>query len=626
MPMPMFGLRAKIFVGLGGLLAIVLVVSFLASQVLEHYSAATRHMLDQDWASVSACENLMHSADNILAALYRAVRDDLPAGQGELEKHERAFDANLAVQMRSADLAGEAEATTRLTSEWAQFKVECRKALDAGPSRAEREAEFSNVLLPGLQRIKADAHAIAQLNIENVRQAHGSARELGRDAVWAMRSLTVCGVAVAAAFTLLVGRMILRPLRSLTESLQDVQRGKLDLSLKVRSRDELGRLTSAFNSMTSQLRVSRRNDEDRLLRTQRTTQLAIDSLPDGVFVVGPEGVIELANQTARRLLNLRPDMDITQVSPRKLIDLHRRLTQEGTVPQPSGYESTIKLTDGGQDRFFLPKAVPIVGQDGRLVGSTMILADVTGLRRLDEMKSNLLSLVSHELKTPLTSMRMILHLLSEEKIGALSPRQMELLVAARDDSDRLHQIVANLLDMSRIESGKELMDLRSQDAGELAAAAVEKARGLCAERGLALEYSAPPHSAQVIADPTRIGHVLANLLNNSTRYTAAGGRIRLDVRVFDDVVEFAVSDTGVGIPPQFVHRVFEKFFRVPGQPGASGAGLGLAIVKDIVEAHGGQVGVESVEGRGTTFRFTLPRTAAANVEVNDGQAVGSVIG
>jgi signal transduction histidine kinase len=226
-------------------------------------------------------------------------------------------------------------------------------------------------------------------------------------------------------------------------------------------------------------------------------------------------------------------------------------------------------------------------------------------------------MVSHELKTPLTSMRMIMHLLAEEKIGPLNVKQRDLMIAAREDSDRLHHIVENLMDMGRIESGKALMEMRPTDSAELAARAVESVRGGFANKQIDLEMTAPEPAPAVMADATRIGHVFQNLLSNALKYTAENGRVTVAVEPeTNGWVQFAVTDDGRGIPRQYVSRVFEKFFRVPGQSGDSGTGLGLAIVKDIVDAHGGRIWVESREGRGTTFRFVLPRALAAVQEVS----------
>jgi signal transduction histidine kinase len=202
---------------------------------------------------------------------------------------------------------------------------------------------------------------------------------------------------------------------------------------------------------------------------------------------------------------------------------------------------------------------------------------------------------------------MAIHLLLGEKVGPLNEKQAELLVTSREESDRLHGILNSLLDISRIESGKVAMDFRPLSPRSVVAAAVEPFRRTAQDRGVSLLADVPADLPEVWADTTRIDHVFANLLTNALQHTSPGGRVVLTAEAAEAWVRFHVSDTGEGVPAAFLSRVFEPFFRVPGRPNETGAGLGLAIVKEIVEAHGGSVGVESREGQGSDFTFTLRR-------------------
>jgi signal transduction histidine kinase len=237
----------------------------------------------------------------------------------------------------------------------------------------------------------------------------------------------------------------------------------------------------------------------------------------------------------------------------------------------------------------------------------LVLQDVTQLRQQEEMKKGVISTVSHQLKTPLTSIRMAIHLLLEEKIGTLTEKQVELLVAAREDSDRLHSILNNLLDISRIEYGKAQIEFRAVPPHSMISEAVEPFRRAAQDQGVSLTVEIPGDLPEVQADTTRINHVFGNLLSNALKYTPPGGKIILSAKADEERVKFSVSDTGRGIPSKYLPRIFEQFFRVPDQGAETGAGLGLAIVKEIVEAHGGTVDVESQEGKGATFTFTLRR-------------------
>jgi PAS domain S-box-containing protein len=422
-------------------------------------------------------------------------------------------------------------------------------------------------------------------------------------------------VVLAVIFTALAGRAILQPLGTLTRSCREIEQGNLDLVVQVNSRDELRQLAEAFNSMAAKLREFRRTDRARLMRIQRTTQLAVNSLPDAIAIVNPEGIIELSNETAQKLFGMNPEQSILKLHEHRLSDLYQQVVREGRASQPKGYESAIEVYDqGGQLKFFLPSGVPILDADRRLLGVTVVLADVTNLRKLDEMKSGLLSVVSHELKTPLTSIRMASHLLLEERVGPLNSKQTELLMAARDDADRLQTIIEDLLDMGRLESGRVKLDFHPESPERLVSDAVTPLETAFHDRCIAVQVDVPVETPSVLADPARIDHVFSNLLTNALKFTSPGGRVRIFTETEEKFVRFVIEDSGIGIPPDHLARIFERFYRVPRENQPSGAGLGLAIAKEIVDAHHGTISVQSKPGEGSRFSFTLPRADQARGE------------
>lgn len=289
---------------------------------------------------------------------------------------------------------------------------------------------------------------------------------------------------------------------------------------------------------------------------------------------------------------------------RQVLERVRAHVVAGRGPyQPRGFEEALRL--GATESHVLPRATPVYGEEGGISGATVVLQDVTRLRRFDELKNDLVATVAHEFRTPLTSLRMAIHLCIEEAAGPINDKQADLLHAAREDCERLQTIVDELLDLARIQSGRVELELRPVGCEGLLEAALEQQRAAAEEAGLHLRLEVPLDLPEVQADRERVLLVLSNLLQNAVRHTPRGGEITARAQAEGARVRFEVSDTGEGIAPEHQGRIFDRFFRVPGAR-SGGAGLGLALSREIVGAHGGEIGVRSQPGSGATFWFTLP--------------------
>ncbi|HMA52855.1 MAG TPA: ATP-binding protein, partial [Acidobacteriota bacterium] len=475
----------------------------------------------------------------------------------------------------------------------------------ARPANLRDQGYFAS-LLPLFGRIKSQADEILQLNQRNMSDANDRARRSADSARRQMYGLLAVGTALAVLFIFFTRRWILRPIHRMIRSADEIRRGNLDLVVAADSRDEIGHLSEAFNAMAASLREFRRTDQARLLRVQKATQQAFDSLPDAIAVIDTEGHVEVATESARTVFGLRPGVAVGDLPYGWMADLWRNALREGRPASLEG-QRPIQQFLKGEERYYLPEAVPILDTERLTTGVILVLKDVTQLRQQDEIKRGVVRTVSHQLNTPLTSMRMAIHLLLGEKIGSLNEKQAELLVTARDDSDRLHEILNSLLDLSRFESGKARMEFRALSPRSVVTEAIGTYRRTAQDLGVALDDDVPVDLPDVWVDTTRIGHVFGNLLSNALKHTAPGGRISLTAEADEARVRFHVSDTGEGIPAAFLSRIFEPFFRVPGRGNETGAGLGLAIVKEIIEAHGGTVSAESREGQGSRFTFSLRR-------------------
>jgi len=595
----MSGLQKKLSLGFGGLLLIILAIGIQSILHLTKLGESIDVILRENYRSVVACQEMKDSLEEIDSGLLFILIGDADRGKELINRNINTFERALQAEENNVTLQGEADRVMFIKKSFKEYKTILKET-------GSREAYFTR-LYPLFQKIKYAADEVLRMNQENMNEANDRARNIAANTRKQMYALLLAGAILAVVCFLLVSKWILLPINRLITSADEIGRGNLDLVVQRRSRDEIGHLSEAFNAMAANLREFRRSDQAKLFRIQQATQQAFDSLPDSVAVVDSEGRVEIATALAREAFGITPNTMVHNLQFPLIIDICQRAMKIGRTAMPENGKTVIQQFVKGEERFFRPEAIPILDREGQATGVVLVLKDVTQLWQQDEMKRGVISTVSHQLKTPLTSIRMAIHLMLEEKVGPLTEKQVDLLLAAREDSDRLHIILNNLLDISRIESGRATIHFKKQHPNTLVLDALDQFTLPAHDKGVTVKADIQGDLPEVWVDPVQIGHVFSNLLTNALRYTDPGGMITVSARADDDLVRFVVSDTGKGIPAEFIDKVFEQFFRVPDQDKQTGAGLGLAIVKEIVESHGGTISVTSTEGKGTTFAFTLRR-------------------
>ena len=613
----MLGIRQKLSLGFGGLLAIIVIIGVQSVVLLTELGGSVDVILRENYRSVIACQEMKEALERIDSGVLFTFLGYRQEGTDLISENEVRFTRALDVELNNVTLPGEGEKARLLQQLFAHYKIALDEVKgDASHHEVLREVYFSQ-LLPLFQQIKGSADAILHMNQQNMSDANNRARETAAAAQQRMIVLLIAGAAVALGFYLFTEKWVLRPIARLIDSANEIKSGHLDLVVRADSKDEIGTLSEAFNEMAASLRQFRRTGQAKLARIQRSTEQAFQFLPDAVVVVDPDGNIEVASAMASEVFHLKINTNIGDADVQPVVDLFQEALRTGRVAEPPAGESLMQCFVQGKERYFRPRALPILQEQRQPTGVIIILADATQERLQTELKKGVISTVAHELRTPLTSVRMAVHLLLEEKVGLLTEKQAELLVAAREDSERLHSILEELLTISRIESGKAHLDRRAVSSHQLVFESVDPFHRAAQDRGIALTVDLPDDLPEVIADPKLIAQVFANLLSNALKYTDPGGTVTISAEAHGDKVVFGVSDTGRGVPSQYLQQILERFFRVPGQDATSGAGLGLSIVQETVAAHGGSVNVESTEGRGSVFSFSLPKAATQSEEEPD---------
>jgi signal transduction histidine kinase len=619
-------LRQRLLLPLAPSLVLLAILGGTGIVLLDRVSKRIDLILRENYDSIQAMAGLNEALERIDSSFMFAVlggeekaREAYASNWKEYERYLEVERNNITILPREQELFDELVILT------AGYREAGDRFFAGALNRQQRERDYlGGKDKPGLLQRFGEIKKVAQeIHLLNERNMYAASEQAQRTARNAMISFAL-GLVVATA---LAGFLGWRTARSIVEPIQDVTRlaraigtGDLQHVLMVPNQDELGELAEAFNRMARQLRDYRRTHLSRLLRAQRTSQATIDSFPDPILVIDPEGNVEMANPAAGQLFGINTHMpDATQetptphsslsiwVPPPSLVDPLREALRNLRPFLTQAFDQTVAFRLGGQERAYLPQILPIRDPYGGSLGAAVVLSDVTRFRLLDQIKSDLVATVSHELKTPLTSVRLVLHLLLEETVGPLTPKQAELLVDARDNAERLLNMIEQLLALARLEQASDALVVHPEAPADLLRTAAEAARPRAEDHHLTLSVEAADDLPAIAANPLRLGQALNNLLDNALAYTPSGGRITMSAaRVDEQHVCLSVSDTGPGIPPPYLPHVFERFFRVPGQSTPRGTGLGLAIVREIVTKMGGSVSCESPPGKGATFHLFLP--------------------
>lgn len=405
---------------------------------------------------------------------------------------------------------------------------------------------------------------------------------------------------LASALAWWIASRTTRPLRQLSQAAEQVAQGHMESHLLPASNDEIGQLTRQFNEMTVQLGAHLQ-----ALETERSRMAAIlDATTDGVLMIDRDGGVQLMNKSAETIFEIQH----AEVAGRSLIEVlrHHQILELWESCRRSGEMQTTIIEIPARRLYLQCIATPL----GRsLPGNTLLLfQNLTHLRRLETVRQDFVSNISHELRTPLASLKALTETLQE---GALDdpPAARRFLDRMVTEVDALSQMVEELFELTRIESGRAPLKVTPVSPCRLISQAVDRLNVQAERAGLTIDIDCPDDLAAVLADARRLEHVIVNLLHNAIKFTPAGGRIQLSAEGAGEFIKFCVQDTGIGIPVDNLARIFERFYKTDRARTSGGAGLGLAIARHLVEAHGGRIWAESAEGKGSAFYFTIPITS-----------------
>jgi PAS domain S-box-containing protein len=400
---------------------------------------------------------------------------------------------------------------------------------------------------------------------------------------------------------------IVKPITKLRESVTHIAEGHFDERIEIdENADEINSLAEEFNKMSEKLQVYERFNLNKILYEKKKSELIIESMNEPVLLVDEKFNIILSNKTFNEsfppelfdlgIIQTLLSPDKNKQNGKKYSDQEERFLKDDIMK--------VKDKDGNQ-KYFKVIAASLEIPESEMRGTVIVFNDITKYQELDRMKSEFIAKVSHELKTPLTSLGMALGIIEDKIVGELTTQQNELVLSMKEDYERLNRLVYEILELTKLESSIGRVKFEKFEAHKLAQHILKKFSIQAKENNITLLIKDEANQLKINGSYDNIISAIENLVSNSLRFTPRGGKINVRFSQADENLLIEISDTGIGISPDNLKKIFDKFIQIDDSAPGS-LGLGLSIAKEIIELHNGEIKAFSELGQGSTFQIKLP--------------------
>ncbi len=569
-------IKTKLTLGVGLLFLLIILLSLLGARYISALKSDTENILVANY-------NTLEYSRNMLAALDEGT-----------DKSVQTFERNLKNQEKNITEIGEKEATAELSEHFEAFK---QNKTDRSISGEIRKSIFQ----------------LMDLNMQAIQRKSEVAKTTADKALfWIAITGTTCFL-IAFILVINLPSSIANPIKELTESIKQIASKNYSERVHFESHSEFGQLAKSFNTMAEKLEEFNNSNLAKLMKEKKRIETLINNMHDPVIGLDENLNVLFANEEALKIIGIN-ETEIIGHHTKDLAlknDLVRTLIQDLIIAESGdGIKSKpMKIYADNKEGYFEKETlhisiVPTGEETKQLIGHVIILRNITKYKELDFAKTNFIATVSHEFKTPLSSIKMSLQLLENEEIGKLNHEQKDLIESIEDDANRLLKITGELLNMTQVESGNIQLSILPADPKEILSYAINATQTQADQKQIKFEIDCPENILKVQADVEKTAWVLTNLISNAIRYSYDNSTIYLTIKEQNKKIQISVRDTGQGIAPQYKDKVFDRYFRVPGTK-KEGTGLGLAISKEFIEAQNGQIKVDSEFGAGSTFSVIL---------------------
>lgn len=564
--------------------------------------------MQDNYSVIIAADNMSRSLDDQVQSVIIMFNQDFQKGDSLFTKSEVDFFYWHQKARELVKLDEEKQILDSIMINLKKFKDKNISTLDyqifIKGKAPEVKVDLGNIILQ-LLVIKQDCNRILEINHTSLNEAVQNVKLITQTAAVTIFFILLGAILIASIFSSKFSDYIVRPITKLKETVRHIAEGNFSERIELDDNsDEINSLTDEFNKMSEKLEQYEKLNLNKIFYEKKKSELVIESMDEPVLMVDENFKILLANKSFNQIIG---EKALKNSEIKKILKQQRSKAKSPNKEQSfSLKEKAINIKDeNGSQKYFNVIATQIEIPESEKEATVFVFNDVTQYKELDRMKSEFIAKVSHELKTPLTSLGMALGLLEDDVVGKVNEKQKDLIVSMKEDYDRLNKLVYEILELTKLEANIGKIKFEKIEAHKLAEYVSKKFSILANEKNIELKVIDKSGKTNITGNFNSLLSAIENLVSNSLRFTPSGGNITVEFLVKDENLVIKISDTGIGISPDNLKKVFDKFIQIDDSAPGS-LGLGLSIAKEIIEIHNGEIKAFSELGKGSTFQIKLP--------------------
>lgn len=595
------------------LLLVVLIGIVGISSVFNLYrlSKSIDNLMIRNYKSINCANNMLLSIQQQNNAILIYINSNKDSGINYFSQNKKTFLNNFSTEANNITEYGEDTLVKKIEKYYFTYDTLFSKLQEIRNSSSSKTSMdfYQKQIIPKYNVISDDLNQITSINENAMFKSKRHVTKTTKEYMYSLLILSFIAITSGFFISRFFINKFLTPISLLTQRIKSIKEGDLDQTIEISSQDEIGTLAVEFNNMTVRLKEFENSTLGKLMDEKNKSIAIVKSIFDPLIVLDLNFKIILLNTACENFFRIKENCSLNKhiLEVFRNNELYDFVNYTFSNNVKVSNHKLLEFSEGGKNHYFNVTTTPINDNNSKARGILVLFKDITESKLLEISKTEFISTISHEFKTPLTSIMMGTNLIMDSNIGELNQKQKDILETMREDGEHLSELVTNLLELSRVESGESILKIEPCSVIGIIDKAIKNFYTQAESKDIELYYEADEDLPKVMADYEKIVWVINNLISNALKHTYAGDNIVVSACCKDNIMQIAVKDTGDGIPSEYVDVIFNKFTTISQQDSIiKGTGLGLAISKKIIESHNGTIECQSTVDVGSSFIFTLP--------------------